>query len=139
MPHAQLTTDERYVISHMHLAGRSPAAIGRRLGRHRGTIGRELNRNRDDFGNYHYEAAQRLAQQRRTQANQCYKLDARRKTEAENGTVPFILVDLGGDGDQGDTGELNDDGTFNAANGYVGVPGSPSALGSPGGRRRRTP
>lgn len=76
MPHAQLTTHERYVITHMHMAGRSPAAIGRRLGRHRASIGRELRRNRDDFGNYHYESAQRLAQQRRTQANQRYKLDA---------------------------------------------------------------
>jgi IS30 family transposase len=68
--------DERYVITHMHQAGFSNAAIGRQLNRHRATVGRELSRNRDGFGGYHYESAQRLAAARRTQACQRYKLDA---------------------------------------------------------------
>jgi len=76
MPEGQLTMDERYVITHMHRHGFSNAAIGRRLSCHRATIGRELARNRDAFGGYHYESAQRLAEQRRTQASRRYKLDA---------------------------------------------------------------
>ena len=33
MPDGQLTTDERYTITHLHMAGHTPAEIGRRLGR----------------------------------------------------------------------------------------------------------
>jgi len=75
MPQGQLTTDERYVITHMHQAGLTDAAIARRLGRHRATVGRELRRNRDGFGGYHYDSAQRLAADRRVQACRRYKLD----------------------------------------------------------------
>ena len=46
MPHAQLTTNERYVITHLHNSGVSNAEIARRLNRHRATIGRELARRR---------------------------------------------------------------------------------------------
>ncbi|MBL4702209.1 MAG: helix-turn-helix domain-containing protein [Phycisphaeraceae bacterium] len=35
MPHAQLTTNERYIITHLHHAGVSNAEIARRLNRHR--------------------------------------------------------------------------------------------------------
>lgn len=76
MPQTQLTMEDRYVITHMHQAGFSNAAIGRRLGRHRATVGRELDRNRDGFGGYHYDSAQRLADERRDRANRRYKLDA---------------------------------------------------------------
>lgn len=75
MPPHQLNASERYVITHLHQAGYSDAAIARRLGRHRATIGRELGRNRDAFGGYHYESAQQEARQRRTAANCRYKLD----------------------------------------------------------------
>jgi IS30 family transposase len=68
--------EDRYVITHMHQAGFSNAAIACRLGRHRATVGRELGRNRDGFGGYHYDSAQRLAAQRRDRANRRYKLDA---------------------------------------------------------------
>ena len=44
MPHEQLTTNERYVITHLHSPGVSNAEIARRLSRHRATIGRELAR-----------------------------------------------------------------------------------------------
>ena len=75
MPQAQLTMDERYVITHLHQAGFKPADIARRLGRHRATVGRELARNRDRYGGYHYDSAQRLAEQRRSGASSRYKLD----------------------------------------------------------------
>jgi transposase, IS30 family len=76
MPQTQLSVLERYVITHMHNAGFSNTAIGRRLGRHRATVGRELRRNRDVFGVYHYDPAQRTAEHRRTSASRRYKLDA---------------------------------------------------------------
>lgn len=75
MPHAQLTMEERYAITHMHGFGFTNAQIGRQLGRHRGTIGRELARNRDAFSSYHYDSAQRIADERRSRASQRYKLD----------------------------------------------------------------
>ena len=76
MPSHHLTDRERYVICHMHMAGFSHATIGRRIGRHRATIGRELKRNRSPFGlNYFYDTAERLARERRDQANRRYKID----------------------------------------------------------------
>lgn len=67
--------DERYAITHMHAAGFSNRRIAGQIGRHPGTIGRELKRNRDAWSGYHYESAQRLAQERRSQASRRYKLD----------------------------------------------------------------
>ena len=58
MPASQLTTDERYQITYLHMHGHSNAEIGRRLGRDRATIGRELARNADPIGGYHYLSAQ---------------------------------------------------------------------------------
>ncbi|MGI9517427.1 MAG: IS30 family transposase [Pirellulaceae bacterium] len=52
MPYRHLTADEREVISQMHFAGYSAAAIGRQLGRHRGTVSRELNRNGEQYDDH---------------------------------------------------------------------------------------
>jgi len=75
MPYHHLTQQERYVISHMTMAGFSQAQIARRLGRDRGTISRELRRNTHPYDHtYFYDVAQDQAQRRRTQANQRYRL-----------------------------------------------------------------
>ena len=76
MPYEQLTMEERYQITYLHMHGYSNAEIARRLGRHRGNIGRELTRNADPMGGYHYLSAQHRAQTRRSAASRRYKLDA---------------------------------------------------------------
>ena len=75
MPYEQLSMDERYQITHLHQAGLANAQIARRLRRHRATIGRELKRNPDPMGGYHYQSAQHLATQRRSDASCRYRLD----------------------------------------------------------------
>lgn len=35
MPDGQLTMDDRYQITHLHMQGHTPAEIGRRLGKKR--------------------------------------------------------------------------------------------------------
>jgi IS30 family transposase len=76
MPYEQLTMEERYQITYLHMHGHKPAEIARRLGRHRGNIARELARNADPMGGYHYQSAQHQAQTRRSAASRRYKLDA---------------------------------------------------------------
>ena len=52
MPYRHLTAEEREVISQMHFAGYSQAAIGRQLGRDKGTISRELARNGEQYDDH---------------------------------------------------------------------------------------
>ena len=70
----QLNMEEREVISKMHFAGQSPAAIGRTLGRHRTTVSREIARN-GRRGTYSAVEAQSQAQARRRQRPLLRKLD----------------------------------------------------------------
>lgn len=49
MPYHHLTENERYVISHLKVAGFSLREIGRRLGRHHATISREIIRNGSEY------------------------------------------------------------------------------------------
>lgn len=45
MTYQQITSEERYIISHLRKQGLSKAEIARQLGRHRCTIAREISRN----------------------------------------------------------------------------------------------
>jgi IS30 family transposase len=68
MSYFHLTSEERYVISHLVLYGLSFREIGRRLNRHHTTICREIKRNRPTYADdavYWYEAAQAYAGQRK--------------------------------------------------------------------------
>jgi len=49
MPYHHLTMEDRYVISHLKVAGFSLREIGRRLGRHHTTISREIIRNGPEY------------------------------------------------------------------------------------------
>ena len=49
MSYFHLTSEERYVISHLALYGLSLREIGRRLNRHHTTISREIKRNRPTY------------------------------------------------------------------------------------------
>jgi transposase, IS30 family len=73
MSYAHITRQERYVISHLKIAGFSIREIGRRLGRSHSTIIRELRRNRSRADHvYWYEYSERVAQERRHKAR-CYR------------------------------------------------------------------
>jgi len=62
MKYRQLTSEERYRISALRQAGSCPAAIARRLRRHRSTISRELQRNGSPWdGSYRPSKAQEQA------------------------------------------------------------------------------
>lgn len=71
MSYTHIIEKERYVISHMHMAGFSLRAIGRRLGRHHTSIMREINRNRPTYADdavYWYYATQEIADERQHNA-----------------------------------------------------------------------
>jgi transposase, IS30 family len=71
MSYTHLTEKDRYVISHMHMAGFSLRAIGRRLGRNHTSISREIKRNRSRYcpdAVYWYTASQFFANERRYKA-----------------------------------------------------------------------
>jgi len=71
MSYTHITEKERYVISHMKMAGFSLRAIGRRLGRDHTSIMREINRNRPTYADdavYWYYATQKIADERLNKA-----------------------------------------------------------------------
>ena len=70
-----LTMEEREVISQMHFAGQSQAAIARSLGRDGSTIGRELKRNGQADGSYSACGAQQQAMARRRNRPRQPKID----------------------------------------------------------------
>jgi IS30 family transposase len=76
MSYSHIIEKERYVISHMKLAGFSLRAIGRRLGRHHTSIMREINRNRPDYADdavYWYYVTQKIADERQHKARSYYR------------------------------------------------------------------
>jgi IS30 family transposase len=68
-----LTVEEREVIACMHRAGKMQTQIADELGRDKSTISRELRRNRSRNG-YWGQAAQRRAEQRRSERPYCPKM-----------------------------------------------------------------
>lgn len=67
MSYTHFTEKERYVISHMKIAGFSLREIGRRLGRVHTSISREIARNRPTYADdavYWYYATQKIANER---------------------------------------------------------------------------
>lgn len=71
MSYTHIIERERYVISHMYMAGFSLRAIGRRLGRDHTSIMREIKRNRPTYADdavYWYFATQPISEQRRHKA-----------------------------------------------------------------------
>lgn len=57
---AQLTKEQRYVISVMHEQKHSRKSIAEAIGKDKSVISRELKRNRDEHGKYAFAAAQSL-------------------------------------------------------------------------------
>jgi len=75
MSYTHLTQDDRYLINHLHLAGRSKTQIGEQLSRSKGTISRELQRNATDgSGGYWNHLAHAKAVARRSAPRNPYKL-----------------------------------------------------------------
>jgi len=76
MKYQQLTSNERYIISHLLKQGFNPSEIARQMGRHRSTICRELDRNRCTGidSSYRYSRAQRrtVARRHRSRRNRHY-------------------------------------------------------------------
>ena len=71
MPYHHFSTEERYVISHLAIAGFSLREIGRRIQRHHTSISREIARNRPTYADdavYWYDAAEFFAKPRRRKA-----------------------------------------------------------------------
>jgi IS30 family transposase len=74
----QLTSEERYRISALRQAGSCPAAIARRVGRHRSTISRELQRNCSPWdGCYRPSKAQEQANGRRSRSRRNQRFGGR--------------------------------------------------------------
>lgn len=78
MSYTHLSYQDRYVISHLSLAGFSLREIGRRLGRHHTTISRELERNGSPHSVYWHDWVSPKAEARKHQARHHYKRDNNR-------------------------------------------------------------
>jgi IS30 family transposase len=73
----QITCEERYRISALRREGAYPAAIARRVGRHRSTISRELQRNCSPWdGSYRPSKAQEQANGRRSRSRRNRQFEA---------------------------------------------------------------
>lgn len=84
MKYTQLTSNERYMLSHLRKQGYSNAEIARQLGRHRSTISRELVRN----SCWHMDGAYRPSKaERRTKARR-----SRSRRNRQYKDNDFILV-----------------------------------------------
>jgi len=79
---AQLSMEERVLLSQLHAAGRTDAEIGARLQRPRSTIWRERHRNAQADGSYAPVAAQQQAAERRRVRPLTRKLDRPALNEA---------------------------------------------------------
>ena len=76
MKYHQITKEERYMISALRQEGLCPAAIARRLGRHRSTISREYARNGSRWDNgYRPSRAQEQANGRRSRSRRNQRFD----------------------------------------------------------------
>jgi IS30 family transposase len=76
MKYRQITQEERYRISTLRQEGLCPAAIARRLRRHRSTIWRELRRNSSRWdGRYRPSKAQEQANGRRSRSRRNQRFD----------------------------------------------------------------
>lgn len=77
MSYTHLTQDERYVINHLRMAGKTMTEIGLKIGRSKGTVSRELDRNgADASGGYADYLAHAKAEARRAAPLLPYKLCA---------------------------------------------------------------
>jgi IS30 family transposase len=79
MPYTHLTEKDRYVISHLKIAGFSLREIGRRLRRDHSTISREIKRNGPNYSDevYWYDFTHSRAIERRHKARHCRRHDHR--------------------------------------------------------------
>ena len=75
MRYRQVTEGERYQIAALKQAGFWPAAIARRIGRHRSTISRELTRNASSGGWYRPGKAQEQTNGRRSRSRRNQRFD----------------------------------------------------------------
>ena len=66
--YSQITSQERYIFSHLRKQGCSQAEIARQTGRHRSTIGREFCRNSSRLGHYRPFKAQEKSNGRRSRS-----------------------------------------------------------------------
>ena len=76
MSYSHLSSEERYVISHLFIYGLSMREIARRLKRHHSSISREIKRNRPTYADdavYWYDAAQEYADRRKRIARHSVK------------------------------------------------------------------